>query len=1191
MNKTAIKNFAIWARNKLIADIVYKAGLLGVTEKGIANALPQSTRDVQFFDIGTKDYMTVRGNAIRQRDAFVAAIKEKQVDTNYAEAFRFVVEKVAYTWFNRLIAIRFMEVNDYLPSRVRVLSSENPGKAEPDMVTRPFDTDISFSDQERDAIMRMKDENKLDELFRMLFIKQCNKLHEVLPHLFDGESIESRENYLELLLTISFTDKDGILWHLIHDISEDDFNEEKEGQVEIIGWMYQYYISEKHDEVVDPLHGKTVKKEDIPAATQLFTTDWVVRYILDNSLGRYWIERHPESKLAQKLTYFVMPEEGNLLNVNESIRPEEIKILDPCVGSGHFLSYAFDVLLDIYRECGWSDRDAAKSIIESNLYGLDIDDRAAQLACFAVLMKARKYNRRILGPDTKLHVMAMQEADRVTDELVNFIVKGDQNLRNELDEIRLSFNNAKEYGSIISMPLIDTKRLYARIAEIQSETPQTLVEIQFQRQAEDLLPLIQQAEILLGKYDVVATNPPYMNKYSPLLKNYITEHYADYKGDLFSVFIYRNFGFCKLNGYSGFMTPMVWMFIRAYEELRSYIIDQKSLTTLIQFEYSAFEEATVPICSFVLKNGKSVEPMTAFRLSAYKGGMEVQKTKVLEALTSGSCAYLYRAYPENFKKISGAPIAYWASADYLNVCDDGITISSLASPKTGMTTGDNNLFLRMWFEVSSTKVFLTATSREEAIKSKAKWFPYLKGGDFRRWYGNNEYVVNWENDGFAIKNNVKQNGLKAASVRSESLYFKPLVSWSAVSSSTFSCRFNRCGSLFDSGGSSLYVEHHRFYILALLNSKVGQYALNLTNPTINYQPGDIAGIPLRISNEIEVELVTTKCVDISEADWNSYETSWNFQYHPLVGAYCISEALLSSRFELWQQQCNDRFSQLKANEEELNRIFIDIYGLQKELTPEVLDKDVTVRKADLGRDIRSLISYAMGCMLGRYSLDVPGLAYAGGTWSNSNYTSYQPDADNCIPITDEAYFDDDVVGRFVEFIRTVYGEATLEENLTFIANALGNKGNSSREIIRNYFLNDFMKDHLKTYQKRPIYWLFDSGKQNGFKALVYMHRWNEDTVGNLRVEYLHRMQRVYEKEIERMQDIIDNSRDNREINQASKRREKLVKQLKETRDYDTKIAHAALSRVKIDLDDGVKVNYEKVQKGPDGRSLGILAKI
>lgn len=1188
MNKTAIRKFAEWAREKLIEDIKYKAGMVGITENGIAEKLPQSTSDLYFYDIGTKDYSEISGIEIKQREALVKAIQTKECSyKSYQEAFDNVIEEVAYTWFNRLIAIRFMEVNDYLPSGVRVLSSENKAKKEPDLVTMPFDTDLEFTSYEQDRIIRLKDDNKLDELFRMLFIKQCNKLHDILPELF-----EKTDDYSELLLTISFTDPDGIIQHLVNDIDDADFriNDEMysdngkikaDGQVEIIGWLYQYYISKKHDEIVNIYKG-TVKKADIPAATQLFTTDWVVRYMVDNSLGRYWIARNPQSKLAEKLEFFVTPKNGEIQYVDEKVNPTELTFFDPCMGSGHILVYAFDVLMEIYREAGYSDRDAALSIVENNLFGMDIDKRAYQLAYFAVMMKARSYNRRALTKGISNNLAVVEESNSIDKFACNGLTTDSE--QNKIGEYLVkAYRDAQEIGTLQTIEKRDYDGFAAYLKEIENSAGQLdfLTIIWLNDTLSQMLQLTKQAQIMSRKYAVVCTNPPYMNKLEGQLKKFVVDNYKAYSGDLFSVFMYRNFDYCKADGYSAFMTPFVWMFIKTYEALRKYIIDTKAITTLVQMEYSAFEEATVPICSFVLKNGRPTEKALCFRLSDFKGGMEVQKQKVLEAIGNKECGYFYESNSRDFEKIPGSPIAYWASEKMLNAFSDGRKFAG--NTKKGVLTGKNEVFLRLWHEVGVNKIGFNLQSHEDMLLSKKKWFPVTSGGLKRKWYGNFDTIVNLENDGAKIKETVENYRL-----RDPKFYMREAITWTEVSSGIFSCRYVPEGILFGNGGPvCFFSDNNLLYHLGLLNSKTTMAVMEYLAPTINYGPEQISKIPLIVSDSSYVEKLVENNILVSKADWDSFEISWDFKKHPLV-SYATNE--ISTSFEMWSKECDERFNQLKANEEELNRIFIDIYALQDELTPEVEDRDVTVRKADLQRDIKSLISYAVGCMVGRYSLDNDGLAYAGGDWDDRKYKRLIPDKDNCIPITDEEYFEDDIVGLFCAWLKNVYGEDTLEENLDFIANALGNKGKTSREVIRNYFLTDFIKDHIKTYQKRPIYWLFDSGKQNGFKALVYMHRWNADTIGNVRVEYLHRIQRVYEKEIARMQEIIDNSHDNKEISNATKRKEKLQRQIKETKDYDAKIAHLALSRIDIDLDDGVKVNYEKVQTA-EGKKMQILAKI
>ena len=1220
MNKTAIKNYAVWARNRLIADIEYKAGLMGITEKGIASALPQSTSEVQFFDIGTKDYASVRGDEIRQRNSFVSAIKEKERDVGYAAAFHFVVEKVAYTWFNRLVAIRFMEVNDYLPSRVRVLSSENENKAEPDMVTKPFDTDMDFSQEEQDFIMCLKDENRLDELFRWLFIKQCFKLHEVLPLLFDSEKVSGgrKNEYMELLLTISFTDKDGVLWHLVHDIkeryfrilTEEDLERQKidnipdeempAGQVEIIGWMYQYYNTEPKDQVFADLK-KNIKisKDKIPAATQLFTPDWIVRYMVENSLGRLWVEGHPNDDLKKGWQYYLEEAEqepevqaqlAEIRKAYAALRPEGIKAVDPCMGSGHILVYLFDVLMQIYESQGWTRREAAQSIVQNNLYGLDIDERAAQLAYFAVMMKARQYDRRFLERGIEPHVYEIRESNGMTADVLEYFAGGDRKLKKDIETLMSELRDAREYGSILNITQVDFPALYAQFDEIRDD-----ISMYTMPALNDLLPLVKRAEAMAQKYDVVATNPPYMGSsgMGGRLGQFVKDHYPDSKSDMFAVFIERCQKMIKPEGYQAMITQHAWMFLSSFEKLRLKLqtVDTVNMAHLGARAFEEIGGEVVQTTSFVLRSN---------HISGYAGTY----CRLIEPTTQNGKEAMflagenrYTARQDNFAKIPGAPVAYWAP-NALYTAFFSKTIGEYGWASKGIITGDNARFMRLWHEVSSSKICFLATNVNEAIQSQQKWFPCNKGGDYRKWNGNSAYIIDWYDNG----KDIMQRGqvkLRNCQDYKDECKFKPSITWTSISAAKPSFRLSE-KAISESAGMTLFIDTDKLlYSLAFLNSNTSEYILTILNPTLNFTAGSISSLPLKIDGEnfSTIYTCTNTLVYLSKSDWNVFETSWDFQRHPLVeDAMERGYMRLSDCWEEWARACDERFAQLKANEEELNRIFIDIYSLQDVLAPEVQDKDVTVRRADLQRDIRSLISYAVGCMFGRYSLDVDGLAYAGGEWDAGKYSSFIPDADNCIPITDEPYFEDDIVGRFVEFIRIVYGADTLEENLTFIANALGNKGNSSREVIRNYFLNDFFKDHCATYSvtgsgKRPIYWLFHSGKQNGFKALVYMHRWNADTVGNLRVEYLHKMQRVYEKEIERMQDIIENGTNSREISQATKRREKLVKQLKEARDYDAKIAHAALSRVEIDLDDGVKVNYEKVQKGPDGKSLGILAKI
>jgi len=1205
MNKTAIKNFAIWARNKLIADISFQAGLAGITESGIAAELPQSSGNVKFYDVGTKDPVSISGEKVKMRQRLMDAIREKETEVGYKEAFRFVVEKVAYTWFNRLIAIRFMEVNDYLPGRVRVLSSENQMKAEPDIVTSPFDSDLTFTDQEKKNILLMKNENRLDELFRFLFICQCHELHKALPVLFDeGTGIDRKDSYLELLLSISFTDKDGVLWHLVHDISEDDFNVEKEGQVEIIGWLYQYYNSEPKDKVFANLK-KNIKinKDNIPAATQLFTPDWIVRYMVENSLGRLWTEGHPNEGLKKNWKYYLeeAEQEPTVTKQLEEIRkgyaaikPEEIKVIDPCSGSGHILVYFFEVLMQIYESQGWTQREAAQSIVQNNLYGLDIDDRAAQLAYFAVMMKARQYDRHFLERGIVPHVFGIQESNGINREHIKLFGNGmsmleKNNAVNQLNEMLDVLRDAKEYGSILNMPELNWDLLRGYTAAMDNSMQITLDNVGAEDTLEAVCALIEQAQSMAQRYDIIVTNPPYMGNtgMNYTLTDYVKAHYNDVKMDLFSCMMDKALRWCSDRGFVSMITMESWMFLSSYEVLRKRLLSSMSIANMIHMPYLGTGGTSLGISfgtsAFSLRKSLLKEYVSKFMCIRY---YETDSEGIPE-----SYPVINERYSEKkadlFEKIPSMQIAYWASSELLSAFEFGENIQKYVDTFQGIITGDNDKFLRLWFEIDHNRIAFNYKTIEDVPISTKPWIPYNKGGDFRKWYGNQDYVVDWKNGP-----DDKTRGKKGFS----HYYLREYMSWSYITSSTLACRYFPSGFLWDVHGSGIFDKSDMlFYLQGLIGSKVGMALLRVINSTISYQVENIAQIPVVMSenDKPEIDMLVKQNISLAKKDWDFFETSWCFSRHPLIKN---NDSLISKAYETWSAELDEMTYKTYKNEARITEIFARIYKISNQELQYVEDRETTIHKPNLHNDIASLISYAVGCMLGRYSLDVDGLAYAGGTWNVGKYKTYQPDADNCIPITDESYFDDDIVGRFVEFIRIIYGAETLEENLAFIANALGNKGNSSREIIRNYFLNDFFKDHCATYSvtgsgKRPIYWLFDSGKQNGFKALVYMHRWNADTVGNLRVEYLHRMQRIYEKEIERMQDIVDNSRDNREVNQASKRLEKLVKQLKEARDYDVKIAHAALSRVEIDLDDGVKVNYEKVQRGPDGKSLGILAKI
>ena len=1230
MNKTAIKNFAIWARNKLIADVSYDARLIGITEDGIAKPLPQSFGGTQFFDIGTAEPYSISGEAVRQRDKLIEVIQQKEKDTDYKTAYQYVIEEVAYTWFNRLIAIRFMEVNDYLPSHIRVLSSES-GKLEPDLVTTPFDAELPFTAEEEAQIFQLKQDNKLDEVFRILFLKQCNALNEILPALF-----EKTKNYTELLLSLSVIDQDGVVYHLIHDIPEDDFNIERGGQVEIIGWLYQYYNTEPKAAAFAK-NGK-ITKEEIPAVTQLFTPDWIVRYMVENSLGRLWVEGHPECGLKENWKYYleeaqqepeVQVKLSEIRKEYAALNPEDIKLIDPCMGSGHILVYAFDVLMQIYESAGYSQRDAAKSILEHNIYGLDIDDRAYQLAYFAVMMKARQYNRRILNGENSCHVYAIQESNSINRAHLKYFGAGLDDIEKNAAKMQMeglldTLTDAKEYGSILNVESYNWDLLRQFVAAEDTDGQISMDSVGVEDTAEQLNRLIDIGETMAQKYWVTCTNPPYAGTgdLNSKLNSYIKKHYADSKSDMYAVFIEHCVLFTNAVGFQAMITQHSWMFQSTFKKLREKILT-KSIINMVHLGARAFDEIAgevVQTTSFILR-GKLVENYIAkfSRLLKYAGEAEKEKHFLLGEDE-------YSAIPSKFLTLPDMQIAYWVSSKVIDLLSSEDCIANYGSALSGLSTSDNERFLRIWEEVAYNNISFNYDSCESTLDGRYKWVPHNKGGSFRRWYGNRDYVVNWRNDGEEIKIAVVNNPTDpdttswSRRIFNWNKFFKQGISWSDVATGKLACRFIPAGAIFNATGPTFFANdrNNEKYLLALFNSNVFQEFLNLVCPGLHYNTGPISKLPVIFAKQEIITAYAESNIEMSQKDWDSFETSWDFKKHPLLrNVSTISEA-----FTQWQAECEERFNQLKANEEELNRIFIDIYGLQDELTPEVEDKDVTVRKADLQRDIKSLLSYAVGCMFGRYSTYKDGLLFAGEPYSLQAFVDkmnerpgtisaeelerayrnegivvdemFFPDADNVIPITDEEYLDDDIVSRLCAWLKAVYGADTLEANLDYIAKALGNKGSTSREIIRNYFLNDFFKDHCQTYSvtgsgKRPIYWLFDSGKQNGFKALVYLHRYTPDTIGNLRIDYLHKMQRVYESEINRMQDMMDHSENAREVAAASKRKDKLAKQLKECREYDEKISHLALSRIELDLDDGVKVNYRKLQTAQDGKFYEVLA--
>lgn len=1170
MDKNKIKKFAINARQHLRDTVEVKLAGLGITADKINNELPISTTDKKYY-VDDNENNALTGAQIGWRRDIVNELKNRDYDNDPKTAFNDFVEEVAYTWFNRIIALRFMEVNNYLPSRVRVLTSEE-GKAEPDIVDEAMEIEDDlggYSDQKKELITNAltdKTPELMDQLYMMLFIKQCDALSEILPGLF-----EKTRNYLKLLFTPHY-DR-GVIQDLINEIPESYFDVNEEGQVQIIGWLYQYYNSEPHEKVVN-MNGKVIKKDEIAAATQLFTPDWIVRYMVDNSLGKYYLERHEDSQIKDELKY-LLPDKIEKVNDYKDIT--QYKILDNAMGSGHVLVYAFDLLMRMYVEQGYSQRDAARQIIENNIFGLEIDKRAFQLAYFSLMMKGREYDRRFFRRVPKINLYYFNDL-HVKDGFYDLI--GDAKIKEDLKKLVSDFSDATELGAIIKIDKnVDVDAIRSAVKNIQIESG--LDVFGYDQMKRHILKTLNIIKIMSAKYEVVVTNPPYMNKFDKTLKKYLRDNYKDYSKDLFSVFIYHNMQLLIDGGYSGYMTPLVWMFIKTYEPLRKDVIDNTKIDSLIQMEYSAFEEATVPIDTFVLKNSDE-KVGTYLRLSDFKGGMAVQKQKVLEAIADPEVKYLYHADQENFGKIPGSPIAYWASQNLIEDFEKGTPLGNLVDAKVGLQTGDNKKFLRQWFEVQINNISFNSQNIEESIKSNKKWFPYNKGGSYRKWYGNYDYVVNWQNDGYEIRHFTDNRGKVRSRPQNTDSYFKPAITWSDVNSGIFSLRYRTYGSIHDVKGMSAFNDNNDklLIILGTVNAKIGNYIFKMINPTISLQIGNFVNFPFKES-KINIIPIVKNNIDLSKLDWDAFETSWDFQRNPLL---TTDASTLQQSYNNWSQEALDRFNQLKSNEEELNKIFIDLYGLQDELTPEEDDKEVSVRKADQVRDIKAFLSYFIGCVFGRYSLDRDGLAYAGGDWNGSNYQTFIPNKDNIILLTDRQYFEDrrDVIVRLKEFLSKTFDPDHLSDNMNFIAQTLDpkkfEKGTNAEQIIRDYFLNDFYKDHSKIYQKRPIYWEFSSGRNKGFKALMYLHRYTTDQLAMVR-HYLHDLQPAMNDLINVDQNLLDQETTASAKSKYRKTISTLNKQMAEMVKYDQILDHLSQNPVDLDLDDGVLVNHDKLQQG------------
>ncbi|WP_333977911.1 BREX-1 system adenine-specific DNA-methyltransferase PglX [Acinetobacter colistiniresistens] len=1144
MNTSHIKKYAPQARNDFIAAMRKQAAKYGITADSI---LPAEQKG-DLLLIGDQVFPL---SVMKPREKLI-----KRIQTS---SFEQTIDYIAYSWFNRLCAIRYMECKGLLDHGRRVLSSADGSAGLPQILEECLDIDLPGLDASRVAELKL-DGNKDEELYRELLLAQCHALNQVMPLLFEQVSDES-----ELLLPDNLTKTDSLIRDLVSSIPEEDWSD-----VQIIGWLYQFYISEKKDQVI----GKVVKSEDIPAATQLFTPNWIVKYLVQNSVGRLWMMAQPESTLASSWEYYIQPAEQTdevnaqlkqLIDVRisedgDTLNPESITVLDPACGSGHILVEAYDCLKAIYLERGYRSRDIPRLILENNLYGIDIDTRAAQLASFALLMKAREDDRRLFSNPPKLNIIALQDSqperlDALSQDLASTGLE-----KADLKELLDLFEHASTFGSLIQIPQAFAKKLSD--LETKLNTAVESGDIFSQQSAQELLPLLQQAKLLAKQYDAVIANPPYMGGkfFNTNLKNYLKKNYKVFDKDLFSSFVIRNLDLTKPSGKLGFMTPHTWMSLSSYKSLRDELAIKKSITTLIKPSYTMFfDSAIVAVVAFTVE--KTIENIrgTYFDLG-YLGSAESQPIKFLEAKSNNSSLLKFVASQQEFKKIPGSPIAYKISECMRATFSNYPAMEEYAVSSNGIQTGNNNKYLRVWSEV-------------DVSKMNQKWFPYNKGGSFRKWYGNFEYYVDWELNGQRIK------AEKNSCIRGEEFYFQQGLTWSDVTSGQLSGRFLPEGFLFDASGPAAFYSNPEYIYagLALINTKFVDHVAKILNPTLHFQTGDFRKLPFGISSISSNIASTVKyLINIAKKDWDSYETSWDFTQNPIIRT---QQPNLEQAFHTWQQQNADAVAEMKRLEEENNKLFIDAYGLQDELTPDVPDEQITLTRADREKDSQRLVSYALGCMMGRYSLDEPGLIYAHAgnqNFDSNRYQKFPADADGIIPLTEMHWFEDDATHRIQEFLTAVWGKDTLDANMQWLAESLDKKASETAEdTIRRYLASKFYKDHMQTYKKRPIYWLFSSGKQGAFQALVYLHRYNESTLARMRTEYVMPLISKMAAMVNSLQSEIENSDSAAEIKRKEKELQNLHKQQAELSSFEEKLRHYADQRISLDLDDGVKVNYGK----------------
>jgi type II restriction/modification system DNA methylase subunit YeeA len=1182
MNTANLKAYAPKARRDFIAAVSKQAEKYGVTAKVIHPV--QTTGDVCV--VNGRPFSSKLASRIRKLGELVKH-----------SGFEQTMEQVAYSWFNRIIAIRYMELHDYLDHGRRVLShKEHPTGFQ----ILEECTDITYGQGgqlphlSHAKVVELKlDGTKDEELYRELLLAQCHALHQAMPFLF-----ETVDDETELLLPENLTKTDSLLHDLVTEIPEKDWD-----NIEIIGWLYQFYISEKKDEVI----GKVVKSEDIPAATQLFTPNWIVKYMVHNTLGAKWLATYPDSPLKAQMEYYIEPaEQTDEVNAQlkaitpETLNPEELTLIDPASGSGHILVEAYELFKAIYLERGYRQRDVPQLILEKNLFGLDIDERAAQLTGFALMMKGLADDRRLFERGVKLNIMALVDSKGVDcDAIVYGIDLGQYGLQvNDLIELNDLFNNATTFGSLIQVP----QELAKRLPGLKKLSKTSSQDMFVSESLKHMGPLVQQAELLAAQYDAVVANPPYIGSkfHIPILKKFLKKQHKGYYQDTFSAFINRDLAFTKPHGYLGLMSPFVWMFISSHEYLRTRLIDEETITSLVQLQYSGFEGATVPICTFTLRKGHVAGQKGSYiRLTDFRGS-SVQGPKTLEAIQNRDCGWLYEIAQGEFKKIPGSPMAYWPSAAMRGTFKAHKSLSEVARPREGLNTTDNNRFLRRWWECGFGEIKFDAYSAADVMSSSAKWFPCQKGGGARKWFGNNEYVVNWGKCGQDIKSAIAADPVKQAGGRvvNERLYFREGITWSSLSSASLTMRHVPPGYVFETKGNMCFFESELEMVqgLGFCNSCIVNPLIQCVSPTLDFHAGPVGKLPMAADVGPWTTENTKQAVLAARIDWSNYERDWDFQSTALLPASTSLTLTTESSYTNWNAKNRDTIAEMKRLEEENNRLFIDAYGLADELTPDVPIEQITltvnpafrygIKNTEEERDIRfredtiqELVSYAIGCMMGRYSLDAPGLIYAHSGNENfdlSQYTTFKADDDGIIPLTDTEWYADDAANRIVEFISVAWDALHLEANLDFLATNLSpKKGEGSRNTIRRYLCDSFYKKHMQTYKKRPIYWLFSSGKQKAFQCLVYLHRYNEGTLARMRTEYVIPLTAKLSSHIDKLDNDKLASDSAAEIKKLEKEIIRLQKQQTELTEFDEKLKHLADQRIKLDLDDGVKVNYGK----------------